>query len=481
MRKSLIGYTVVELLIVIVVIGILVTLSTFRFSSLQAEARDSQRSSKTTVLAEALEKYFDNNGEYPGCLAISGAANTVTTTVLPNVSLSTLLTPRSASGDTNSIKCTDLTGAPGEGDVFAYVGDNSAACTTGQACVGFTLKYKEESTGIIKAIQSRRKASTTVILNPIATIFDDFNRTGSTLGTTSTGGVAWSELTGTWSTNGTNPTTSNAASTSPVATVDSRSGDADASVTVAPGDALYFRVKDANNWWRLREQTNAHPYTYYTSDPYTYYTYSYSPNAWTLYDVWCEDGHAGYPPTGTYYSGASPSNGYYDTIKSIHMGTGSGGCRYYWGKSGTPIANGNSTNSYGLGFSIQDYTRSINTIATANTGYTSVAHTGYTSTPHTGYTSVAHTGYTSYYGLVLEKSDSGSISQVWAQPDTTTRPTLARVVASGSNIAIYGTTSGSPLNSVTDVFGSSFTKYGIGRVLNDANASAIDDFSVIKP
>jgi len=160
MRKIISGFTIVELLVVIAVIGILTTISLISFTRYQADTRDTQRSSKTTILAEALEKYYDKNGEYPSCSAVSDSnAVNVTTNVLLGVELNTLLTPKSAPTDTNSIKCTDITGAVGEADVFAYVGDGSAACTSGQACLSWTLKYKEESTGLIKTIASRRMTS----------------------------------------------------------------------------------------------------------------------------------------------------------------------------------------------------------------------------------------------------------------------------------------------------------------------------------
>ena len=161
MRKNARGFTIIELLVVIAVIGILTAISVFSFSKYQANARDSQRSAKATVIAEALEKYYDHNGEYPSCNQITQSATIIRTSVLPGIDPLALLTPKSATGDTNSIKCIDITGANGEPDVFAYVGDGSTTCSTGTgtgaACLQWTLKYHEEGSGNIISIQSRRK------------------------------------------------------------------------------------------------------------------------------------------------------------------------------------------------------------------------------------------------------------------------------------------------------------------------------------
>lgn len=148
------GFTIIELLVVIAVIGVLSTIGMFSFGKYQAEARDSQRSAKAAVLAEALEKYYDNNGEYPGCPAVSNPNTvTITTTVLPGLDQTTLIAPGSAAGVTNSIICAALTSTT---EAFGYVGDGSAACLTGAACLSWTLEYREETSGQIGSINSRR-------------------------------------------------------------------------------------------------------------------------------------------------------------------------------------------------------------------------------------------------------------------------------------------------------------------------------------
>lgn len=154
--KNKSGFTIIEILVVIAVIGILTTIGLVSFSRYQVDSRDTQRSTKTAILAEALEKYYDQNGEYPSCSTMTGSAATLTSTVLPNIEANVILTPKSTSGATNSISCAALTGAAGEPDSFAYVGDGSTDCASGAACLEWTLSYKEESTGTVKTISSRR-------------------------------------------------------------------------------------------------------------------------------------------------------------------------------------------------------------------------------------------------------------------------------------------------------------------------------------
>lgn len=59
------GFTIVELLIVIVVIGILAAITIVAFSGVQARARDTARVSKIEAIADAIELYRIDNGQYP--------------------------------------------------------------------------------------------------------------------------------------------------------------------------------------------------------------------------------------------------------------------------------------------------------------------------------------------------------------------------------------------------------------------------------
>lgn len=59
------GFTIVELLIVIVIIGILAGLVITTFAGIQARARDSERQTDINAIQKQLEAYYANFGGYP--------------------------------------------------------------------------------------------------------------------------------------------------------------------------------------------------------------------------------------------------------------------------------------------------------------------------------------------------------------------------------------------------------------------------------
>jgi general secretion pathway protein G len=59
------GFTIVELLIVIVVIGILATLVIVTFSGIQQKARNTKRQTDINAISSHVEAYYASNGYYP--------------------------------------------------------------------------------------------------------------------------------------------------------------------------------------------------------------------------------------------------------------------------------------------------------------------------------------------------------------------------------------------------------------------------------
>ena len=64
-NNKLSGFTIVELLIVIVVIAILAAISIVAYNGIQGRGRDAARSSDVRALQTALELYKADNGTYP--------------------------------------------------------------------------------------------------------------------------------------------------------------------------------------------------------------------------------------------------------------------------------------------------------------------------------------------------------------------------------------------------------------------------------
>ena len=63
-HKKQTGFTIVELLIVIVVIGILAAITIVAFNGAQERARDTQRKQNLNDLAKVLQIYYIDNGNY---------------------------------------------------------------------------------------------------------------------------------------------------------------------------------------------------------------------------------------------------------------------------------------------------------------------------------------------------------------------------------------------------------------------------------
>lgn len=158
--KTKSAFTIVELIVVISIIAILSTLAIITYGGIRKDSRDATRSSNATVISEALEKYYDRNGEYP---SVASLVNTVPgntgTAVASKLSISPdiLRMPKMPSSATNSI----TVGPTPSNDYIAYIGksdvnDTKCQSDASSGCDRFTLRYIEES-GSTKVIESRHK------------------------------------------------------------------------------------------------------------------------------------------------------------------------------------------------------------------------------------------------------------------------------------------------------------------------------------
>lgn len=72
MKKTISGFTIVELLIVIVVIAILATISIVAYTGIQTRARETQILNDLSGLAKQLHLFQAENGRYPSLGQLPG-------------------------------------------------------------------------------------------------------------------------------------------------------------------------------------------------------------------------------------------------------------------------------------------------------------------------------------------------------------------------------------------------------------------------
>jgi type II secretion system protein G len=81
------GFTIIELLVTIVIIGILATIMIISYSGIQQRSRDTDRANDITQLKIAIEKYHADQSQYPdvcsGGDGVECAASSLATVLTP--------------------------------------------------------------------------------------------------------------------------------------------------------------------------------------------------------------------------------------------------------------------------------------------------------------------------------------------------------------------------------------------------------------
>jgi prepilin-type N-terminal cleavage/methylation domain-containing protein len=149
--KNQAGFTIVELLIVIVVIGILAALVLNTFQGVQARARDTERRTDINSIATQLEAYFADFGYYPDGSATASCDDGTATAAA--CTLSNLLPPRGLDAEAlNDPSGTAITvganPAATTTDTGYYYDITGATCATNQ-CDSFVLSTDLESDGTL--------------------------------------------------------------------------------------------------------------------------------------------------------------------------------------------------------------------------------------------------------------------------------------------------------------------------------------------
>lgn len=352
----------------------------------------------------------------------------------------------------------------------------------------------------------------------IQRVHDNFDRPDSATLGISTSGHTWQLHSGTV---GINHGAALVTSDNTLATLDIGSGEVDLYVntSASDGNCIYFRVRDVNNWWRVRGWREAVTTT--TTNYFTEYewaqveTRTVTEYEWAQVETQTEYEwvqryvHKDHTPhaddQNPYYlyvsrwgtSSSTAPTGYPSTLSSSHNHPQSGYSHSHdYVQDGTPYATGASrTNSYVAGYywttstttsDPNDYRTGRTRSSTQNyvAGYYWTTSTT-TSDPNDYLTGRTRTGSfnttsTVYYKhLELEVNNSGTVSNVrsTARLSDDTQHVGIKVVAKGSDITIYrGADLVHPLWTVSSSTHATATKHGIGGVRLNHSTNYVPSF-----
>jgi type IV pilus assembly protein PilA len=134
------GFTIVELLIVIVVIGILAALVITTFTGIQQKARDTERETDIKALQGQIEAYYAQKGNYPTRTNVNDA--TWRGTNMKGLDAEALKDPKNAGAGTlaATVSATQYR--------YDVLNASDASCEADETtCVKYTLEADKEASG----------------------------------------------------------------------------------------------------------------------------------------------------------------------------------------------------------------------------------------------------------------------------------------------------------------------------------------------
>ena len=155
-KQSKKGFTLIEIVIVVVVMLILAAVSAAGMGVYLRDARDGQRESKITLLTNALEKYYDEHGEYPSCSSIATTDVAAAGQVLGGLDADTFRMPNASESTTNSISCT---GANPNSTTDTIVYTSGQVVSPMLPLNSYILRYYSESESATVSTPGRRTGS----------------------------------------------------------------------------------------------------------------------------------------------------------------------------------------------------------------------------------------------------------------------------------------------------------------------------------
>jgi len=159
------GFTIVELIIVITIMGILLILGVVNLRGSQTNARDDERKSDVGAIALNLEGYYKGVndtggvGTYPST-ATSDASNALIETYMPDIDIKSLLAPGANDPDKSFISAANNGAQTPTIDQYIYqpLQSSGALCTSVlQGCRKFNIYYHLETDNTVYQLKSKNQ------------------------------------------------------------------------------------------------------------------------------------------------------------------------------------------------------------------------------------------------------------------------------------------------------------------------------------
>ncbi len=131
------GFTIIELLIVIAIIGILATLVLTNFQGAQAKGRDTVRKNDINSVYQKLEEYYNENGSYPDSALVAATFPGIDAGALTDAEDATIVSTFSTAATPTVPTLTSTN----EYIYVAYGDGTAASCVedAGNGCLHYTL------------------------------------------------------------------------------------------------------------------------------------------------------------------------------------------------------------------------------------------------------------------------------------------------------------------------------------------------------
>lgn len=160
------GFTIIELIIVMFVIGILLTLGVVNLKSTQIASRDSERRIDVDTIAIQLERYYssgDNKGTYPSTALTTSQATMQD--ALDNIDIDSITAPNVELATMTFISATNATqttaGVTPQPTVDQYVYQpiktGGTLCTGTESCRKYNIYYRTEADNEIHLVTSKHQ------------------------------------------------------------------------------------------------------------------------------------------------------------------------------------------------------------------------------------------------------------------------------------------------------------------------------------